>query len=92
MELTIKTSIIDYQDVVNGGVNILIGITLEDDFTFEGYYWIHPNGNDAIEVDEKFLKLFGIENVEDLPFFEELKKDINSILPDREEIFKELIK
>lgn len=91
MELTIKSSIIDYSDVVNGGVNIIFTLTLEDDFTFEGMYWIHPNGNYTMEVEDRFLKLFGVETTDDLPFLDDLNKDVESILPPKEEIFEEFL-
>lgn len=88
MNLTIKTSLIDYIGELNGGVSIAISLTLEDDFSFEAVYWIHPDGKYIIEVEDDFLKLFGIDDIQNLPFIDELVADINSIISKKEEIFK----
>ena len=88
MILTIKTSLIDYIGELNGGVSIAISLTLEDDFSFEAVYWIHPDGKYIIEVEDDFLKLFGIDDMQNLPFIDELVTDINSIISKKEEIFK----
>lgn len=90
MEIDLKSSIIDYIGELKGGVAIHISLTLNDKHTFEAIYWIHPNGTNEIEVDETFIKkLFGCDYVEELPFYDLLIKDIESILPNKEEIFKE---
>ncbi len=92
MEITIKSSIIDYIGELKGGVAIHISLTLEDKHTFEAVYWIHPDGRAEIEIDEIFVsKLFGSETVEELPFYDELMEDIDSILPDKNELFGEFI-
>lgn len=88
MEITIKTSLIDYIGECNSGVSIAITLTLENDFTFEAIYWIHPDGQYILEPEDDFLKLFGVQDSKDLPFIKELIVDIDSILEDKEEIFK----
>ena len=89
-EITLKTSIGDYLEPINGGVCILIIITLYD-FTFQGIYWLHPNGNYFLECEQNFLKLWGVENTLKIPFYIDLCKDIECILPDKEQLFKEIL-
>jgi len=90
-EISLKTSIIDYSESYNGGVPVNISITIYD-FSFESIYWIHPNGKYLLECEPNFLKLWmKSEDTIDLPFYEDLCKDIDSILPDKEEIFKEML-
>ena len=89
-ELTIHTSVIDYLGEVNGGVSISISLTLYD-YSFEAIYWIHPDKYHTLEIDPKFLKLFGVEKTEDLGFLKEMIEDIDKTIPDREEIFKEFL-
>jgi hypothetical protein len=89
-EIVLKSSVIDYLDPINGGVPVLISITLYE-FTFQGMYWIHPDGNYFLECEENFLKLWGESDTLSLPFYVELCKDIESILPDKEVIFKEVL-
>jgi hypothetical protein len=91
MEITIKTSLIDYIGELNGGVSIAIGLTIEDHFSFESIYWIHPDGNFLLEIDSDFLKLFGVSESNELPFYQELIADIDSIIETKDEIFKTFI-
>jgi hypothetical protein len=91
MELEIKTSIIDYNGELHGGVSIVVGLTINNDFTFEAIYWIHPEMDCILEAEPDFLKLFGADNTEELPFLKELVADIDSILPTRTEIFAEIL-
>lgn len=91
MEITIKTSLIDYIGELNGGVSIAISLTLENDFSFEAIYWIHPDGKYLLETDDNFLKLFGVSDSQDLPFIDELIVDIDSILASKEEIFENFL-
>jgi hypothetical protein len=91
MELELKTSIIDYLGEKHGGVSILIGLTLSDDFTFESILWIHPTMEAVFEAEADFLKLFGVSVSEELPFLSDIISDIETILPSREEIFSEFL-
>jgi hypothetical protein len=88
MELEIKTSIIDYLGATHGGVSILVGLTVANDYTFEAIYWIHPTADYILEAEADFLKLFGADDAQELPFINELVADIESILPDKNEIFE----
>lgn len=87
-ELVLKTSIIDFLEEVNGGVSILIGITIYE-FTFQCIYWIHPDKLDFLECEKDFLKLFGVEETDKLPFYKELCSDIDILIGDKENIFTE---
>lgn len=87
-EIVLKTSIIDYMDPINNGITILIGITLYE-FTFQAIYWTDKEGMELLECEDRFLRLWGMKNTVDLPFYDFLINDINSILPDKSEIFKE---
>lgn len=89
-EIILKSSIIDYLEPINGGVQILISITIYD-YSFQGIYWIHPQNISFLECEQNFLKLWGVEETEKLPFYSELCKDIETILPDKNEIFKEIL-
>lgn len=89
-ELSIQTSVVDYLGEVNGGVSILISLTMYD-YSFEGVYWIHPDQYNTLELDPDFLKLFGVEKTEDLVFLYELIEDLNGTIPDTEEIFKQFL-
>jgi hypothetical protein len=91
MELEIKTSIIDYVGETHGGVSILIGLTVDNGFTFEAIYWIHPTMEYILEIEPDFLKLFGVADSSELPFLNEIIADIDTILPDKEEIFTEFL-
>lgn len=86
--IELKTSIVDYLEPMNGGVPISISITLYH-FSFQGMYYIHPNGTYILELEEDFLNLWGAEDTTSLPFYEDVCKDIDSILPNKEDIFKE---
>lgn len=90
MELPVRTGIIDYGTPINGGVPIYISISLYD-FSFESCYWIHPNGDVLLECEERFLKLWGVDDTEKLPFYNELCQDIDVILPKKEDIFNEFL-
>jgi hypothetical protein len=89
-EIPLRTGIIDYGKPINGGIPIYINLTIYD-FTFQSSYWIHPNGNTLLECEPRFLKLWGVEETQDLPFYKELCQDIESIIPPKEDIFKELL-
>ena len=85
-EIIIKTCIVDYQEPINGGIPIIIGINIYH-FNFQGVYWIHPNGNRFLECESNFLKLWGCESSKDIPFYKEICDDIENILPEKKEIF-----
>ena len=86
--MIIKTNLIDWQGVIEGGVAIYIGITIDDNKTYESLYWIHPDGSRTLQTDKEFLKLFNVENEEELIFYDALLDDIDSILPDKKQIFE----
>ena len=88
--INIKTAILDYMGELNNGVCISITITLYD-YSFQSVYWIHPDGYHTLECEENFLKLFGVTTTERLPFLKELVEDIESILPEKDDIFKEFL-
>jgi hypothetical protein len=89
-EIPLRTGIIDYGKPINGGIPVYINLTIYD-FSFEASYWIHPNGNYLLECEPRFLKLWGAKATKDLQFYEELCKDIEVILPNKEDIFKEFL-
>ena len=86
-ELNLYTSIIDYVGKIDNGVAILISITIYE-FTFQGMYWFDKDNNKILEIENNFLKLFSCLKTDDLPFLNELIEDIESILPDKQEIFE----
>ena len=87
MQLTIKPSLVEVLGVDSGGVSCNVALTLEDDFTFESVYWAHPNGNRAIETEERFLRLFGAETTDALPFYDDLLNWVAVSLPTLDELF-----
>lgn len=89
-EINISTSIIDYLEPINGGIPIIISITIYE-FTFQAIYWIHPESHYFLECENNFLKLWGETETLNLPFYIELCQDIESLLPDKELIFKEFL-
>jgi len=89
-EIMLKTSIIEYLEPINNGVAVLVSITMYD-FSFQGMYWIHPEGHYFLECEPDFLKLWGETETLNLPFYVDLCKDIESILPDKNDIFKEIL-
>jgi hypothetical protein len=89
-EIIIKTSVIDYLEPINGGVPIMISITIYE-FTFQSIYWIHPENHYFLECEDNFLRLWGVNNSLNLPFYIDLCKDIESILPEKKMIFKEIL-
>jgi predicted heme/steroid binding protein len=88
--LEISTSVIEYLGKQNNGVSIAVALTIYD-YSFESVYWIHPDGWHTLECDTNFLKLFGVQETEDLPFLHDLVEEIESVLPEKEEIFKEFL-
>lgn len=90
-ELSIKTHIIDYKTVYKGGVIISVGINIYD-YCFNAILWIHKEEPSVLECSSDFLKLFGYhthgKSTADLPFYNELIYDIESLL-DKEKIFNE---
>lgn len=84
--LDIKIYIIDYLDQIRGGIPISISINMAE-HVFHSIYWIHPSENSMLVCNDDFLKLFGVDNTEQLPFIDELKNDIESLL-NRDDIFK----
>lgn len=86
MILDLKTSIIDYLDLINEGVPIHICMNIYS-YSFHAIYWIHREQNSLLECEPNFLKLFSVNSTYDIPFINELIEDIETILPDREEIF-----
>ena len=89
--IQIKTSLINYLEPLHGGIPIHVAITMIEEVSLEAIYWIHPEGVRYLEVHNDFLELFEIESIEDFPFINELMDDIDTILPNHEEIFLELL-
>jgi hypothetical protein len=89
--MEIKTSLIDWIGEMEGGVAVLIGITLNDIKTIDGVYWTHPDGRRGIKLEHIFLRYLRVQREEDIPFIEDLLNDIESILPPKEEIFKQFL-
>lgn len=82
MELVLKTSIIDYdEELINDGLCVYVGITVFET-TFMSSIWIHYTGHKVLCCEDNFLKLFGVEKTESLPFYQNLVDDISAILPD----------
>lgn len=73
MEFLLKTNIISYSDMLNGGIPINISLDLEE-YTFLGIYWIHPIYDSIFIIEPNFLKLFGVSETTELPFIDILKK------------------
>lgn len=87
MELTLKTSVLEYTDeIINNGVIVYIAIDIEI-FTFLSIIWINKEGDYYLECEPDFLKVFGASKNTDIPFYTELCNDIISIV-DKEEINK----
>jgi hypothetical protein len=81
MILTISTSIIDYEDeMINGGLSISIGLTIFET-SFLAILWLHPSGVTRLECEPDFLKLFGVNNTLELPFYDVLLDDIYTCVP-----------
>jgi hypothetical protein len=85
--MTIKTSLLEWYGVMQGGVAVFIAITIDDIKTIESIYWVHPNGSRTLHTSTEFLNLFNVEKIEDLVFYKDLLDDIDSILPSRDDIF-----
>ncbi len=82
MELELKTSIIDYDDdIINDGLCVYVGITVFET-TFMSMIWIHYTGHKVLDCEDNFLKLFGVQSTQELPFYQLLIDDISAILPD----------
>lgn len=75
--ITLKTYIIDYLDPVDGGIPINIGLDLEG-VIFSAIYWVHESAPSIFEVDDKFLKVFGVQETKELPFLDMVVKDIET--------------
>jgi len=89
--MIIKTSILEWHEIIEGGVSVFIALTIDDNKTYESLYWVHPNGSRTLVADKEFLSLFNVEKTEDLQFYVELMDDIDTILPSRDDIFNAFI-
>ena len=91
-ELSIKTGLVEYMGEMKGGVSIHISFTIYD-ISFHAVYWIHPQYPPYLECEERFLKLFKVNHIKDVgdEFYQLLLDDINSILPNHDEIYDEFL-
>ena len=89
--LEIKTSIINILQPIHQGVTIHVALTLNNTQSFEAVYWLHPENIRLLEIEKPFLDLFEIESTNELSFYEDLMDDIDTLLPDRDVIFNELL-
>jgi hypothetical protein len=90
--IVLKTALIDWIGVVEGGVSALVSLTFDDNDTFEAIYWTHPDGRRGVELEETLLEIFEIDSSEELFFYVELLNDIELILPSKEEIYTQFLK
>jgi hypothetical protein len=88
-EIDIYTGIIEYLGVENDGISLLISITIPPKYTFQGVYWFNREDKYILVLEDDFLKLFGVHETNDLPFINDIVKDIELGLPDKEEIYRE---
>ena len=86
MELTIKTSVIDYLEKDDKGLSVLICIGISE-FNFQAIYFVSKKGSNFLEAEPNFLKLWGVSETTEIPFYDDLCKDIESIIPSKEELF-----
>lgn len=89
MEIDVQANLIEAMDPVNGGVPLAIAIILQQQYTFEAMYWIHPNGEEWLEAEPRLTQLFGAETTDALPaeIHKAFLSEINAAIPPRAEIF-----
>lgn len=89
MELTLQASFIEFLPPINGGAVVSVALTIEQEFSYEALYWLHPNGNTQLTIDDAFLKLFGATDTPGLPdaVFQAVSNEIQAALPDKTDIF-----
>ena len=90
MEIKLKITPYQYEKIGDGiAVNIIITM---NQYSFQAYYWFH-NDTDEIKIkcEDNFLKLFKVEKVEDIPFYDEFVKEIELSLPNKEKIKEEIL-
>jgi hypothetical protein len=80
MELTIKTSVIDYLEENENGISVLICISISD-FHFQAIYFVSKKGSNFLEAEPNFLKLWGVSETTEIPFYDDLCKDIETLIP-----------
>jgi len=83
----ISVSVIDYIGKINDGVAILLSLNIEDKI-FEMIFWLNPEMNYTLTVQDGLLHFLKLENIEDYPYLEQLMEMIFKKLPDIQEIFK----
>ena len=89
MDLTLQANLIEAMEPLNGGVSLAVAIIIQQKHSFEVMYWIHPNGTELLEAEDRLLRLFGASTTEELPeeIYKALLAEINAALPPRWEIF-----
>ena len=89
MELNMDFSIIDYSDeIINDGITIYICFTIYD-FSFESGFWINGNGEYILSCEKRLLKLWGVQETNELIFYDNLCKTILTLIPNLETLKQE---
>jgi hypothetical protein len=88
MEVSLRTQNQYIYETINNGVSVELLITLNDEFAFDAIFWKNEKGEKILEIEDNFLKIFGVSRIEDLPFLNELYQDIEFIIPPDKELFK----
>lgn len=89
MELTLQASFIELLPPINGGAVVSMALTIEKEYSYEALYWLHPNGNTQITIEDTFLKLFGAADMTSLPeaVYQAVAHELQAVLPDKTDIF-----
>ncbi len=81
-------SVIDYIGKVRDGIAILLSWVIDDE-TYEIIYWFNKNDNYRLYVDDRLLERLKIKSIYDFNQLSNLLIYINSVIPPKENIFKE---
>ena len=81
-------SLIDYIGKVNNGIAILFSWIIDDDY-YEFVFWFNKNNDYKIFTESNLTSKLGIDNMNDWEQIENFIIFINSIIPPKDEIFKE---
>lgn len=81
--------ILDWLGLYNSGVTILLNFRIKEK-NYDILYWIKPNGDFRLVIDDIFLTDYQISNIYKYKHFKDLKNYIDlKVLPEKEEIWKE---
>jgi len=81
-------SIIDYIGIVKDGISILMSWVIDDDY-FEFIFWFNKKHDYRIYASDDLLKKLEIVDINKWDQIENFIVYLNSIIPPKEEIFKE---